>query len=311
MYLQTMNALNILTGLYAQLHNYPGVPYWVLTPFRKFLRSIANRILPKYLANPHGQISKKEDGIIISLTSFPARINNVWQVISCMLRQTLQPREIILWLSKDQFPTMESIPNSLRKMEGDFFKIRMVDGDLRSHKKYYYVAKEYPDDYVFLIDDDIYYPSTIIERTWKAHLEHPKSVICNYGYHMSYSENGTLSKYRQWKQCYDNSDSDDLFFGSGGGTLIKPSSLYPLLTDIDSAIKLAPLADDIWLNAIVKLNGVPILLLKNGLLLPVSIKHNVKLASENRVHSKNDEQLAAVVSHFMDVCHTNPFARID
>ena len=157
-----MDALNILTRLYARLHNYPGVPYWVMTPFRKAVRNVASRILPRYLSKPHDQNYKREDSVIVSFTSFPARINEVWQVVSCMLRQTLQPREIILWLSKDQFPTTESIPDSLRKLEGDRFTIRMVDGDIRSHKKYFYVAKEHPDDYVFLIDDDIYYPPTIL-----------------------------------------------------------------------------------------------------------------------------------------------------
>ena len=311
MFLPIMNALNILTGLYARLHNYSGVPYWLLTPFRKCVRSIANKMLPEYLAKSHHTKSKRENGVIISFTSFPSRINDVWQVVSCMLRQTLQPRKIILWLSSDQFPTRESIPESLKRLEGDVFMIRMVDGDLRSHKKYYYVAKEHPDDYVFLIDDDIYYPSTIVEKTWRAHLAHPDSVICNYGYHMRYSEDGILVQYRQWQQCFDDSDADDLFFGSGGGTLIKPSVLLPLLTSIDLALKLTPLADDIWLNAIVRLKKVQIQLLQNGLILPIAIKDNVKLASDNLVQSKNDEQLKNVIDFFVELCRINPFARAD
>mgnify|MGYP002626572380 CR=1 FL=1 len=307
MFSPIMDALSILTKLYARLHNYPGIPYWVMTPFRKAVRSVANRILPKYLATPHIQDSKRQDSVIVSFTSFPSRINEVWQVVSCMLLQTLQPREIILWLSKDQFPTKESIPDSLRRLEGDRFKIQMVDGDIRSHKKYFYAAKEYPDDYVFLIDDDIYYPSTIIEKTWEAHLAHPESVICNYGYHMRYREDGTVDRYREWQQCYDNSEADDLFFGSGGGTLLKLSSLSASLTDIELAIRLAPLADDIWLNAMVRLNRIPIVLLQNGLILPIAIKNNKKLASENRDMYKNDEQLTKVINHFMDVCEINPF----
>lgn len=226
------------------------------------------------------------------------------------MRQTYQPAKIILWLSKEQFPNGSGIPASLREREGDIFEIRMVDGDIRSHKKYHYVSKEYPDSLIFLVDDDIYYPTDVLERTIKAHEKNPDSVICNYGYHMSYSDKGELAKYRRWEQCYENSDAGDLFFGSGGGTLIRPSSLYPSLTDIDLAIKLTPLADDIWLNAMVRLNRVSIKLLKNGLLLPVAIKDNVKLASENRVHSKNDEQLTNIINHFVEVSNINPFARI-
>lgn len=72
--------------------------------------------------------------IIVSLTSFPARINNVWLVVECMLRQTVHADKIILWLSKDQFPSDDCIPFSLKKRISDVFEIRMVSGDIRSHK---------------------------------------------------------------------------------------------------------------------------------------------------------------------------------
>ena len=247
--------------------------------------------------------------IIVSLTSFPARIDNVWQVVECMKRQTYKPAKILLWLSKEQFPTKESIPNSLYDREDDTFEIRMVDGDIRSHKKYYYVSKEFPDSLVLLIDDDIYYASDLLERTMMAHEENPHAVICNYGYLMTYQADGKLNPYRKWKHNYSNSTSSQLFFGSGGGTLFRPSELYCDLTNIEKARQLTPLADDIWLNAMVRLAGRPIVMLKNGLFLEINNKNNVRLATENCSLNKNDEQLNNIIDYFQKMNGCNPFSK--
>ena len=293
-----MTILNLLVKSYARLNYYPGLPFWALTPFRRVLRFIAKHILPSYLAKPTNHEHKQMTDIIVSFTSFPARIDNVWQVVECMMRQTYMPHKILLWLSKEQFPTPDSIPVSLRQRENDIFQIRMVDGDIRSHKKYYYVSKENPDSLIFLIDDDIYYDTQILERTVKAHEENPEAVICNYGYHVTYDSNNNLKPYNKWThECY-YSNSSDLFFGSGGGTLFRPSDLHSDLTDIGSAISCCPLADDIWLNTMVRLADRPIIMLRNGIILPIFNANNIELRSQNQDQSKNDQQLQIVNSHY-------------
>ena len=293
-----MNILNLLVKSYARLNYYPGLPFWALTPFRWVLRFIAKHILPSYMAKPTNHEHKQMTDIIVSFTSFPARIDNVWQVVECMMRQTYMPHKILLWLSKEQFPTPDSIPVSLRQRENDIFQIRMVDGDIRSHKKYYYVSKEYPNSLIFLIDDDIYYDTQILERTVKAHEENPEAVICNYGYHVTYDTDGNLKPYNKWTHETGTSYSPDLFFGSGGGTLFRPSDLPPDLTDIDSALSCCPIADDIWLNTMVRLAGRPIVMLRNGIILPIFNANNVELRTQNQDQSKNDQQLQAVNSHY-------------
>lgn len=293
-----MNKLDFYAYSYALLHNYKGIPFWILTPFRKIVRKVANRVLPNYLAKSYVDTGIKHSEIIVSFTSFPARIDNVWQVVECMLRQTIRPAKILLWLSKDQFPTPESIPQSLREREGEVFEIRLVNGDIRSHKKYYYVSKEYNDSLVFLIDDDIYYPTTILERTIEAYHEHPEAVICNYGYLIAFNESGNLKPYNSWQMINQYSESKNIFFGSGGGTLLRPSELYKDLTEIEIAYALCPTADDIWLNAMVRLARKRIIMLENGLILPVQSKLNATLASENKGQSMNDIQLDNIIRHY-------------
>lgn len=275
-----MNALDFFTKAYSLLHNYPGVPYWALTPLRIIVRLGANKVLPKYLERSCPKYRQSDNKVIVSFTSFPARINNVWQVVECMRRQTYKPAKIILWLSKDQFPSEKCIPQSLRSREGVFFEIRLVEGDIRSHKKYYYVFKEYPSSLVFLIDDDIYYPTDIIEKSMKEYLKGESAVVSNYGFQIKY-DNLKILPYKKWKRMVNYSTSPNLFFGSGGGTLIDTSDMNPICTNIDLALRLTPMADDIWLNAVVRFSNMKVSMLKNGFLLPVYNVNNVKLAEQN------------------------------
>lgn len=304
---EIMNLLNVLTGLYGKLHNYPGLPYWFLTPFRRTIRWLSKWMLPKYLSNKGNRGYFLSSDVIVSLTSFPARINNVWQVVECMKRQSVRPLKIILWLSKEQFSTIDSIPQTLKSEEDDIFEIRLVDGDIRSHKKYYYVSKEYPDSHIFLIDDDIYYSSDILQKTLDTSKANPEALICNYGYKMKFSGEKKLRPYREWIHKYGPSRDPNLFFGSGGGTLFKPSNMYKDLTDIKTAVSLCPLADDIWLNAMARLSNQEIILLKNGNILPVYNENNVKLMSENLNSNQNDSQLANVISYYLKKVSVNPF----
>lgn len=296
-----MNKLDFYTKVYARLDNLPCMPIWLFTPFRRLVRFCANRALPKFLAKHKFEESPAEERVIISLTSFPVRIDNVWQVVECMSRQTVQPAKILLWLSKEQFPTLESIPVSLRERENDFFEIRIVEGDIRSHKKYYYVSKEFPDSLVFLIDDDSYYPTDILERSLKARETHPGAVICNYGSHIGYNEDGSLKPYNTWKAVDGYSFADDLFFGSGGGTLFCPSELHQDLTNIEKARRLTPIADDIWLNTMARLANRKIVVIENNLLLPIFNKNNTTLSSQNLGMGENDKQLRLVMETYGNV----------
>lgn len=69
---------------------------------------------------------------------------------------------------------------------------------------------------------------------------------------------------------------------------------------IQKAIELDPIADDIWLNAFVKLSGKKIVLLDNGMILPVYNRKNKKMAAANKVYSQNDVQLESVTKYMMD-----------
>lgn len=306
-----MNVLDITAKIYAHLHNYKGVPYWALTPFRRMVRGVANRVLPCYLSKKHPHDGSIQKNLVVSFTSFPARIGNVWQVVECMLRQTYKPKKILLWLSKEQFKTESSIPQRLRDMQDSVFEIRMVDGDLRSHKKYAYAFKEFKNNLIVMVDDDIYYPSRLIERLMKGYEEHPGSVVGNYGFLIKYDKAGTIVSYNDFQRIESRAtDSPDYFFGTGGGTLF-PAWLLPDETcDTELSTHLAPFADDVWLNAMVRLAGLETYKIKSGLVdFPIYNMRTFSLSSINNGENKNDEQIKAVKDYYIKKKGIDPFIK--
>lgn len=281
-----------------------------LKPLRFLVRTLGNLHLKHCFRynTAKFQCSGKSEDVIVSLTSFPARINNLWIVVESLLRQTVRPQKIIIWLSKDQF-TSQSIPLSLQELEPRGVEIRFVDRDIKSHKKYYYVFQEYPTSLILLADDDIIYPSDMLEKLIGLYMssKHEKRIAHVYGYKMKFNPDGTLMPYNTWGALYSSSEGRNLFFGSGGGTLLNPADLYKDVTEIENARLLAPLADDVWLNAMARLGGCYYHKLANGPILSVQNRNDETLANSNLSENQNDVQIKNVVSYYLKNIGKNPF----
>ena len=190
-----MDTLTRYCNIYERLHNYRAVPSFALSPIRRLVRKLANKQIPRsFEGNEISRHTTRSD-IIVSLTSFPARIDYVYLVVECFLRQTVLPQKIVLWLAKSQFP--DGVPVKLSNMTSDRFEIRYVENDFRSHKKYLYALREYPDNWILIVDDDIYYPSDTIEKMILAREKYPNSVICRYASPLVV-ENGTIPPDLSW-----------------------------------------------------------------------------------------------------------------
>ncbi len=284
---------------------------FALKPLRFLVRHIANLHLKcAFKFNRHRfRCTGNKDDVVVSLTSFPARIKNLWLGIESLLRQTVPPQKIYVWLSKEQFHDSLSIPYSLKILEKRGVEIRLVDGDIRSHKKYYYVFKEHPNDLVLLADDDIIYPSDLLQSLLDARRcrERDKIIVHKYGYRMRYNVHGELEPYNKWGSFYSAYEGYDLFFGSGGGTLVCPKDFWKDVLNLDLALKLCPLADDIWLNAMAKLNKCYYAKVKDGPILSIFNKDNSPLSETNLRQNANDIQIERVVEFCLEKYNTNPF----
>lgn len=175
----------------------------------------------------------------------------------------------------------------------------MVDGDIRSHKKYLYVSQEFPGSTVLLIDDDIYYPTDMIERML-GNFSIGKNIVCQYGTLILRNPDGSMAPYDTWHEEKDCFGGKNFFFGSGGGVMFRPMDMYRDLTNIQLALSLCPTADDVWLNAMARMARLEIVKVQGvtNLVLPILQDNNIHLSSINVTHGGNDVQLKEVNKHY-------------
>lgn len=206
--------------------------------------------------------------IIVSLTSYPARIVTVPIVIESLLNQTMQADKICLFLSAEEFPRLEEdLPDRLRRMKQDGkIEIFFEPDNLRSHKKYYYVFQEYPDDLVITVDDDLIYSADTIEWLCLSYYQYPKAVHACRTHYMVTERNGAISKYETWLNCSNeciNKPSMQLFATGVGGCLYQPTlfaNYSHILFNTHLIKKLCFGQDDVWLKMIELLSKIPVVL---------------------------------------------------
>lgn len=249
------------------------------------------------------EAEKRSPRLIVSLTSFPARICSVSQVVKQMMIQTVKPDEIILWLSEDQFPGREQeLPQALLNLRAYGLTIRWCPGDIRSYKKFLPAMKEFPDDLIIILDDDLVYPVDFVEKLYAAHQHSPNAIIASRVHEIGRDEQGKIKPYGTWKkQCaYDiGKTRPDWFFTGGAGTLFPPHAFGETLFDEKLIQEICPWADDIWLNIHAVMNHVPIVnTALNCKLARIDGTQEECLQNINWGPNGNDVQLEQMLAHF-------------
>ena len=151
--------------------------------------------------------------IVVSMTSWIKRIDNVKPVVENIMKNTLQPDRLYLNLSIEEFPKKElSIPKELVEYFNydERLIINWVDGEnTKCMKKVFPILKYLNDDDIILcVDDDIMYPLDYIEKRvleYKTHLQPITGV-------------NDLSRYYPYRKHY-------MYFNIGYGCLFTKKML--------------------------------------------------------------------------------------
>ena len=192
----------------------------------------------------------RRERIIVSLTSYPQRINQAIIAIKSLFLQTVLPDQINLFLSTQQFEKVK-LPEELLNLKEKGLAIHFVEEDLKSHKKYYYIFQnQKKNDLVVTYDDDIIYPPDSIERLIKKHQVYREAIICNRAESFRMINN-QISDYYKWKVLSKNgilAPSIWLVPSTGGGTLYPFNSVNEECFNKNNIKALALTADDIWMR---------------------------------------------------------------
>ena len=201
--------------------------------------------------------NKRETKIIVSLTTFPVRIETVYKTVSTRLTQTLKPDEVILWLADSQFPD-KKLPENLTKLQQYGLTINWCE-DLRSYKKLIPALQQYPNDIIITVDDDLYYAEDTIETLYNSYIKHPKDIHAHRCGEIVLGKNKITDVSMRKLYFKEFLGASYLYRQIGyGGVLYPPHSLHSDVLDTKKFTTLVPTHDDIWFWVMAVLNNTKI-----------------------------------------------------
>lgn len=190
----------------------------------------------------------KNEEIIVSLTTIPSRLDEVYYTIKSIFLQTLRPDRIILYLDSDV--SIDMLPKNLDTFIKLGVEIESRPGSIRAHKKYFYAMKENPKAIIITVDDDLIYPKFLIQSLYDMHTRYPRCVITSRAHRITFDNNGDVVPYNEfdWEVEEIGVPSASLIATGCAGVLYPPGCVDTKYLDIDLIEKLSLGNDDVYLK---------------------------------------------------------------
>jgi len=250
--------------------------------------------------------SKRPQQLIISLTTYNLRIDNVYLVIESLMQQTIKADKIILWLSEDEFSS-ENLPEILKQQQKQGLTIGFCE-DLGSYKKLIPTLEQYPEALIITADDDVIYPINHIEKLYDAYIKEPEFIHCQRGHLIKLDTDGKVKPYKQWQLSSTYTEVSELIFPTtGAGVLFFPGCFDDEVFNNKLFQKICQNTDDIWFKIMAHRKGIKSKIVANGikwedyLVIPSTIENG--LWKQNRTN--NDKHLKAILKAYPDVKFQN------
>ena len=207
--------------------------------------------------------------VIVSLTSFPAAIPYAAQAIRSILKGSVLPDKVVLYLTFAQFGE-SGIPQELQQLAADnpTFEIRDYSRDIRSYRKLIPALQDFPEAVIVTVDDDVAYHKHMLRDLLRLHAQMPAAILAHRAKRMKPGKPyRKWSKYRWYHFLGKRIHSGFTNIQTGvGGVLYPPHALKPEMLDVELFTRIAPTTDDIWFWAAAVANGTPVI--------PVPFGHN-------------------------------------
>ena len=258
-------AIGIITDLY--LSRYYELRWKILTHNNRF-NGITNEM--------------RNVEVVVSMTSYPARIGTVHLAIKSLMMQTTKANRIILWLAEQEFLGKEDdLPGELVNLRKYGLSIKWCD-DIKSYKKLIPTLVHFSESVVITVDDDLLFPKNLIKNLYNEYLQRPYLIHCHRVTKFIPNKDGfgrIIGGFDYYKEpSYLNKLS------GGAGCLFPPKALDPEVVKKESFIKLSPTNDDIWFWAMAVINGTRINVVKKN----YPYLHYIKGTQENALFRVND-----------------------
>ena len=258
---QTQTNIQVIGRIYNNVDNFNNpnnknkllMREYIINNFNKTNINIKNYFDNNYIV--------QKPRIIVSLTTYPKRINNVAISIKLLLtKQTIKPNEIHLWLSIEEFKNKENdLPQQLLTIinENNNVFLHWIEKNTYVHKRHEIFKYTTDSDYVFLIDDDVEYDQKLIETVLEKAKLYPNTII-TYNKYTFHEYKGRAIIYRE------NKGNPGPFINKTRwcGQSMIPSAIYPkdILSKENQEIRnnTSPISDECWFQPWTVYYDIPI-----------------------------------------------------
>lgn len=211
----------------------------------------------------------KNPKIIVSLTSFPAALPYAAMAVRSILAGSTRPDGIVLYLDGPLFPG-GVLPAEIEelKAENPIFEVRFTDQNIRSYTKLVPALRDFPDDVIVTVDDDISYHPDLVADLMRVHDKFPDAIIAHRAKRVvpgaPYKK---WRKYRWYDFLFRRWHFDHHTMQTGvGGVLYPPHVLDTSMLRRELFMEIAPTNDDVWFWAAAVAKGTWVV--------PVPFGHN-------------------------------------
>lgn len=243
--------------------------------------------------------------LIVSLTSYPNRIQIVHKVIESLFAQSKKADEIVLWLSTQEFKRREfDIPESLKNLIGlNGFRVEWVCDNLKSHKKYFYALAEKQENVIITVDDDMCYGKDMICTLVNSWKKHPYAISARH-IHLMFRNGNLIAEYNSWESDikeYIGKERMDLCAVGCSGILYPPNCAKKRWFDREAIEQIAMNQDDLWLKYNELIDGIPVVYTgKHCQDILIEESQSSALYYENAIESGNDTCIRQLIYLMVD-----------
>ena len=230
--------------------------------------------------------------MVISLTSFPARLPHIAPCLESLVTQKGAEDCLVLWLGKEQFPHgMDDIPEIIRPFsasKGGPVDIRFTE-DIRSFTKLLPALEAFPEDTIITVDDDVSYAPHTIDILKKAHAQNPTAIF-------AHAVSDLYRSHGEWRRTsgthgfFTSPQPLRMMLGIGA-VLYPPHALCDFVLDRQLFQKLCPTNDDIWFWYCAVRNGTQILKVRNALQDPLFLQDVGVVGGLSKVNESNGDSV--------------------
>ena len=234
--------------------------------------------------------------VIVSLTSYGARLTELKYTLYSLITQTVHPEKIIVNIAFDDEPRITPELRQFEKYGVEFY----LTEDLRSYKKLVPTAIRFPEKAIVTCDDDIFFQKNWLQILLSESESYPGEIIS----HLTY-KNERIKCYLELENDVPRPKLSAIVLG-GGGCLYPPTPFHKDLCNKEHFMNLAPTADDFWFSLMALLKGTKIRSPKKAILhiryvnpyREYGIVYADTLTTVNCDGGQNNAALRALMKHY-------------